>query len=52
METIMSELCRKDEAYVAKEIARCELEIRKNPKLKLAPIFHTVMDKVIYFYKN
>lgn len=50
METIMSELCRKDEQYVNKEIARCELEIRKNPKLKLAPIFFTVMDRVSFIF--
>ena len=46
LETIMYELCRKDTAYVAQMRAKSELDVRKNPKMKLPPVFFTVMDKV------
>lgn len=46
MDTIMYELCRKDQAYVAQCRARAELDVKKDPKKKLPPIFFAVMDKV------
>lgn len=46
METIMYELCRKDTAYVEGVKAKKELELRKDPKLKLPPVYYTLMEKV------
>lgn len=46
METIIHELCQKDIKYVEKARAMAELEVKKDPKKKLMPIFHEVMDRV------
>lgn len=46
METIVSELCRKDEAYVKSCDAKKQAEMKKNPKDKLPPVYYTVMEKV------
>lgn len=46
METIMYELCRKDQAYVDKIKAAKEAELKKDPKKKHAPVYHTVMEKI------
>lgn len=46
METIMFEICRKDATYVASVKAKKEMEMKKNPKDKLPPIYFTIMDKV------
>ena len=46
METIMYELCRKDTAYVESIRAKKELDVKRDPKNKLPPVFFTVMDKV------
>lgn len=46
METIMYELCRKDTAYVDSVRARKEMDVKRDPKNKLPPVFFTVMDKV------
>ena len=46
METITYEICRKDTAYVDACKAKKELEMKKNPKDKLPPVYFTVMEKV------
>lgn len=46
METIMYELCRKDTAYVDSIRAKKEMDVKRDPKNKLPPVFFTVMDKV------
>ena len=46
METIMYELCRKDTAYVDSVRSRKEMDVKRDPKNKLPPVFFTVMDKV------
>jgi len=46
METIIHELCAKDIKYVQKARELAELDIKKDPKKKLPPVFFTVMDKV------
>jgi hypothetical protein len=43
MNTIMYELCKKDIQYVEKERAKREQEVKKDPKMKLPPVFFTVM---------
>lgn len=46
METIMYELCRKDTAYVDSVRQKKEMDLKRDPKNKLPPVFYTVMDKV------
>ena len=46
LETITGELCLKDLAYVAQQRALREADVKKNPQMKLPPMFFTVMDKV------
>jgi obg-like ATPase 1 len=46
METITSELCAKDSVYVEQMRAAKEMELKRNPKMKLPPVFFTVMDRV------
>ena len=46
LETITSELCLKDLAYVKQQRMARELDVKKNPTMKLPPLFFTVMDKV------
>jgi obg-like ATPase 1 len=45
LETITSELCKKDLAYVVQQRELREKDVRKNPTMKLPPLFFTVMDK-------
>ena len=45
LETITAELCAKDLAYVAQQRALREADVRKNPTMKLPPLFFTTMDK-------
>jgi len=52
LDTITAELCAKDLVYVAKERAARELDVKKNPKMKLPPLFFTVMDKVQDLLEN
>ena len=47
LETITSELCKKDLAYVATCRAEREKDVKKNPTMKLPPVFFSVMDKVV-----
>jgi len=46
LETITSELCKKDLAYVIQQRAEREKDVKKNPTMKLPPLFFAVMDKV------
>jgi len=46
MDTIMYELCRKDQVYVAQCKAKAEADVKKDPKKKLPPVFFSVMEKV------
>ena len=46
METITSELCKKDTVYVDAVKAKKEADLKKDPKNKLLPIYYQVMDKV------
>ena len=46
LETIISELCKKDITYVEKQRAAKEADAKKDIKMKLPPVFFTVMDKV------
>lgn len=46
METIMYELCRKDTAYVDSIRQKKEMDLKRDPKNKLPPVFYSVMDKV------
>ena len=46
MDTIMYELCRKDAAYVDSIRAKREADVKKDPKMKLPPVFFSVMDRV------
>ena len=46
LETITAELCAKDRQYVAAQRAEREKDVKKNPQMKLPPLFFTVMDKV------
>ncbi|KAJ1445955.1 P-loop containing nucleoside triphosphate hydrolase protein [Pelagophyceae sp. CCMP2097] len=45
LETITSELCKKDAAYVSAQRALREKDVKKNPTMKLPPLFFTVMDR-------
>ena len=42
LETIMAELCRKDEAYLQKQREAREAELKRDPKKKLPAVFYTV----------
>jgi obg-like ATPase 1 len=46
LNTIMYELCRKDQAYVEGVKAKKELEIKKDPKNKPPPTYYALMEKV------
>jgi len=46
LDTITSELCKKDLAYVLHQRDEREKDVKKNPTMKLPPLFFTVMDKV------
>jgi len=46
MDTILYELCRKDSVYVEKQIAGKEMDLKKDPKLKLPQIFWPLMERV------
>jgi len=52
LDTITAELCAKDIVYVARMRAERELDVKKNPKMKLPPLFFTVMDKVQELLEN
>jgi obg-like ATPase 1 len=52
LETIMYELCRKDEKYVEQVRAKKEMDVKRDPKNKLPPVFFTVMDKVTEMLTN
>ena len=52
LETITEELCKKDLAYVAQQRALRENDVRKNPTMKLPPLFFTVMDRVKDLLEN
>lgn len=45
LDIINAELCAKDMAYVAQVRAARELDVKKNPKMKLPPMFFSVMDR-------
>jgi obg-like ATPase 1 len=46
LNTIMYELCRKDQAYLESVKARKELEIKKDPKNKPPPTYYALMEKL------
>jgi obg-like ATPase 1 len=46
LETIKVELCKKDLAYVKFQREAREKDVKKNPTVKLPPLFFSVMDKV------
>ncbi|ETV66216.1 GTP-binding protein YchF [Aphanomyces astaci] len=46
LETIQGELCKKDLSYVLAQRKARETDVRKNPTMKLPPLFFTVMDTV------
>mmetsp|Transcript_26782 Transcript_26782/g.29206 ORF Transcript_26782/g.29206 Transcript_26782/m.29206 type:complete len:408 (+) Transcript_26782:54-1277(+) len=46
LNTIMYELCRKDAVYVRGVQQREELEVKKNPKFKLSPMYLGMMEKI------
>mmetsp|Transcript_14261 Transcript_14261/g.16472 ORF Transcript_14261/g.16472 Transcript_14261/m.16472 type:complete len:412 (+) Transcript_14261:90-1325(+) len=52
LETITSELCKKDLAYVIQQRENREKDVKKNPTMKLPPLFFTVMDKVQTMLEN
>jgi obg-like ATPase 1 len=52
LETITSELCKKDLAYVKYQRDAREKDVKKNPTLKLPVLFYTVMDKVEEMLEN
>jgi obg-like ATPase 1 len=52
MEVITGELCAKDVGYVEAQRAAREAEIKKNPKMKLPPVFFTVMDRCAELLRN
>jgi len=45
LETIQYELCRKDSAYIEGIRAKKEMDVKRDPKNKLPPVFFTVMDR-------
>jgi len=52
LDTIQSELCKKDIAYVLQQRDAREKDVKKNPNMKLPPMFFTVMDKVQELLEN
>jgi obg-like ATPase 1 len=46
LETITSELCKKDLQYVLQQREAREKDVKKNPTMKLPALFFTVFDKV------
>lgn len=52
LNTIIYELCRKDAAYVEGVKAKKALEIKKDPKFKLPPLYFSLMDKVTEMLEN
>jgi len=52
LETITSELCKKDLAYVLTQRDAREKDVKKNPTMKLPPMFFSVMDKVQTMLEN
>jgi obg-like ATPase 1 len=50
--TITEELCKKDLAYVLQQREIREKEVKKNPTMKLPPMFFTVMDKAQEMLEN
>ena len=47
LDIITAELCAKDVKYVERCRADREKDVKKNPKMKLPPLFFTVMDKAM-----
>eukprot|EP00474_Spongospora_subterranea_P008573 CRZ09031.1 hypothetical protein [Spongospora subterranea] len=45
LDTILSELCKKDLTYVSAQRIAKEKDVKRTPNAKLPPIFFTVMDK-------
>lgn len=52
LNTIMYELCRKDAAYVEGVKAKKALEIKKDPKFKLPPMYFSLMERVTEMLEN
>lgn len=52
LETITSELCKKDLAYVLAQRDAREKDVKKNPTMKLPPMFFTVMDRCQEMLEN
>lgn len=52
LDTIMYELCRKDAAYVEGVKNKKAMEIKRDPKCKLPPIYYSLMDKVTEMLEN
>ena len=52
LETITEELCKKDLEYVKVQREAREKDVKKNPTMKLPPLFFTVMDKVQDMLEN
>jgi len=52
LDTITSELCKKDLAYVLTQREAREKDVKKNPTMKLPPMFFTVMDKAQEMLEN
>lgn len=46
LETIIMELCKKDASYVESVHQRKEMDVKRDPKKKLPPVYYTVMEKV------
>lgn len=46
LDTITAELCKKDLAYVVQQREQREKDVKKNPTMKLPPLFFAVLDKV------
>jgi obg-like ATPase 1 len=52
LDTITEELCKKDLAYVLVQREAREKDVKKNPTMKLPPLFFAVMDKVQAMLEN
>jgi len=52
LEIITAELCAKDLVYVAQQRASREADVKKDAKMKLPPLFFSVMDKVQELLEN
>ncbi|ORX97916.1 hypothetical protein K493DRAFT_280838 [Basidiobolus meristosporus CBS 931.73] len=53
LETIQGELCKKDLEIVQKAISAEELAVRKaGGKIKISPLFHSTMDKIVDMLNN